>query len=325
MIENMPMDPVYFGKFPSRGDFIKCAGNSKLLQQIDDWLSKSFMDVNDNDIRAEKYRQIQQLHFTLTSTQPDLGSLSGSILPSQDTSGRLFPFLYAGLVRLSNPKAFIQHLPVESEKSWLASYETAQRVIESQQDSAALSLLKSSELSYGYDSNIDYYEFLRVTSIMRAEQLYEHVEEDYSLANSLIALGLLFQPVVSQGFANLRKFLRFQLPVERAEAMQMATFWVDMLSSFLRNHPVNLLCVLTKQADSWYMLIGFHGLESKLLSSVIAQIWHDETWINMNDSAWITDYINSDAGLERFYDVLSDQTQSLFEVRNLFKEIFAGM
>lgn len=324
MIQNKPMEPIYFGKFPSRGDFIKSAGNSKLIQQIDDWLSKSFMDVDDNDARAEKYRQINELHFTLSSNLPDLGTLCGSILPSQDTSGRLFPFLYAGLVRLSNPKAFIQNLPVESETNWVAAYDVAHSVVTAEQDADALLLLKEAELSYGFDSNVNYYEFLRVTSVMRAERLYDHVSEDYSLANSLIGLGLLFQPVVSQGFANLRKFLRFQLPVERTEAIHMATFWIDMLSSFLRNHAVNFLCVMTRQADSWHMLVSFHGLEPKLLSSVIAQAWHDEQWINMNDSAWIADYINTDAGLERLYDVLSDQTQSLFEVRNLFKEIFAG-
>ena len=53
----------YFGKIPSRGDFVKGSDNPALIKVLDDWLAFA-MDLMSNDARGKlHYDSVAPLHF----------------------------------------------------------------------------------------------------------------------------------------------------------------------------------------------------------------------------------------------------------------------
>jgi type VI secretion system protein ImpM len=81
----------YFGKIPSRGDFVKACDNPALVMQLDDWLARA-MDLlmADADWKA-RYDTVAPLHFAILGPRRR-HAIAGHIVASADQSGRRFPF-----------------------------------------------------------------------------------------------------------------------------------------------------------------------------------------------------------------------------------------
>ena len=68
----------YFGKIPSRADFVKGGSDPKVLQVLDDWLARS-MEMLSTDARWKlTYDAVQPLHFALFGPRRK-GAIAGHI------------------------------------------------------------------------------------------------------------------------------------------------------------------------------------------------------------------------------------------------------
>ena len=77
----------YFGKIPSRADFVKGGSDPKVLQMMDDWMARS-MDMLSTDARWKlTYDAVQPLHFALFGPRRR-AAIAGHIAASSDQSSR---------------------------------------------------------------------------------------------------------------------------------------------------------------------------------------------------------------------------------------------
>ena len=96
----------YFGKVPSRGDFIKGSDNPALIKTLDDWLARA-MDLLASDARWKlSYDALAPLHFAIIGPRRR-HAIAGHIVASSDQSSRRFPFLMMSTLEVSEPAEFV--------------------------------------------------------------------------------------------------------------------------------------------------------------------------------------------------------------------------
>lgn len=107
-LENPNLICGYFGKLPEFGDFIKYnSGNDEILV-IDKWIQEglSLAELKPKNEREKIYRKSLPFRFFYPFAGTDK-LIAGIIFPSQDKSGRNFPFL----MFLNFYKSIFHHVP----------------------------------------------------------------------------------------------------------------------------------------------------------------------------------------------------------------------
>ena len=107
----------YFGKLPSRGDFVKASDNPALLKILDDWLAQA-MDLLSADARWKlTYDALPPMQFAFIG--PRRGrAIAGHIAASSDASSRRFPFLMMSTMEVEQPAAFVANSPLVLSRLW---------------------------------------------------------------------------------------------------------------------------------------------------------------------------------------------------------------
>ena len=147
-------------------------------------------------------------------------------------------------------------------------------------------------------------------------------QQQYEFAQSLIALGLLLQPITSQGVKKLNKGLLLPLTAEPKTSL-MATFWLDLIANFIRGQNVELSIAIWNQPQP-ILGVGFQGADIVGLSEMMQNNLHSDHWVHVANAAWVDSYLENDAGLATFEQVLCDPHLSLQDALQLFKRIFLG-
>ncbi|WP_150326518.1 type VI secretion system-associated protein TagF, partial [Enterobacter hormaechei] len=84
----------YFGKLPSRGDFVKSANNVQLLDTLDRWLAQGMELLAEAPDWKSTYDSWKPVQFAFLGSQSKL-AIAGTLMASSDLSSRRFPFLTA--------------------------------------------------------------------------------------------------------------------------------------------------------------------------------------------------------------------------------------
>lgn len=120
--------PGFFGKLPSRGDFVDRRLPHRLVQRLDDWIQESLALCMESDEDWEDaFHDSPCWRFT-TGLGGDPPGLAGVILPSQDRVGRSFPLVLA--LPLTAPPG------LGFPEDWGAAYQTLAALARETLDSA---------------------------------------------------------------------------------------------------------------------------------------------------------------------------------------------
>ena len=88
----------FFGKMPSRGDFVRAGLPSGLVQALDEWwqdVLPGSRTILGEDAWTEAWMEAPIWRFLLPAGQCGAGPVVGLWLPSTDKAGRLFPLIIA--------------------------------------------------------------------------------------------------------------------------------------------------------------------------------------------------------------------------------------
>ncbi|SDF45898.1 MULTISPECIES: type VI secretion system-associated protein TagF [unclassified Duganella] len=310
----------YFGKLPSRADFIKAAHNVALASLLDDWLA-DVMNLLSTDPRWKlNYDAMQPLNFAFIGTR-SRRAIAGYLAASSDSSQRRYPFLAMSSIEVDVPSGFIASSPLVFAPLWDELKQLGADVLSVADPEAALQTLSATHI------HIDpadaqhgkiFLDFLERHNIGALEAMLSSA----SVRQTILAIGLLLQPVRRSGAGRLDKSLVLPLPQPGRQRYLVAAFWLDLIAPFLLHADFELSLFLADLAGQPSLVIGFGGAAPETLAAIIDPHSAAEHQIRFDYAGWVDELIAGDPVVQKFSAYLEQGRLSLRSAQALFHETF---
>jgi type VI secretion system protein ImpM len=314
----------YFGKLPSRGDFVRSTAEPMLVQALDGWMSQALVLLRDRAHWQATYDAAAPVQFAILGTRSHSG-LAGHLVTSHDSAGRRFPFVMAATFELPKPTAFLPRSPVALCPLWCRLGAQVRLAQEAQDFALVQGRLAHLPLAVEVDDELSEERrafFLQHFSLERFESVVSPPEDGFSMRQTLLALGLLLRPVRSRGPAQLEKALVLPLPRDPMPRPHVLTLWVDLVAGFFKGMPVEMALFVTTHGDQPVLVVGFHGAAPATLRSVIDPEYCREYNVAVGEAKWVEEVLAADDGLRALSNRLRDSSLSLATASELFRETF---
>jgi type VI secretion system protein ImpM len=319
---------AYFGKVSSRGDFVRSTQQGALTQMLDQWLSQGLELVSVDPRWKQRYDQVGPCRFAFLGVRSKV-ALAGHMIPSVDSSGRRFPFVAAGSFEIDAPLPFMSHAPMALSRLW-SRLETIGREACAAEDATA-SLGKAVQTKLEIDTSFNAYatsfdDFLEMQTVGSLEELLRAAHPGLELRRTLLAVGLLLQPVPASGVSRLDKGLALPLPDDPLYAPFVGAFWMSLVAPFLARGDFELaLFVLRRQpGGSSELCIGFAGGSPATLQAIFDADKRDEAFVEVVAADWADEHADDDYAIKKLSSYLMQPQLSMSQALRTFKECFLG-
>ncbi|WEV49823.1 type VI secretion system-associated protein TagF [Acinetobacter sp. ESL0695] len=316
-MQTLSSTPFYYGKNPSRGDFIKSKGQNALTQTIDQWITQALDVCIKSDDFSVRYNNLAPLDFFIANPQGK-NFLVANLVASEDSSGRKFPMVLGQFLEVQSPLENMLYAPYAYKQVLLnllrenISLRKVTNSTELLEHLADLNTQIEVFTAHGHTDFLDehtVYSFAKLMNMTMAE-----------LAQMMIALGLLLQPVIQHGTGKLNKVL--VIPIfNDTYKYEISAFWVGLINQFIGKQNTDVLIGVLHQ-ESPVLLFGFQGTDIRALSDILIQDFSTSRWVALKDTAWIEQYLDQNIGLVRLKQALCDRQMSLRQGIKMFMQIF---
>ncbi|MDI1259668.1 type VI secretion system-associated protein TagF [Aquabacterium sp.] len=317
---------LYFGKLPSRGDFVRSAHHASVIQSLDQWQAQAMERLSTDPRWKLVYDQAPAVQFAILGLHSQVG-LAGHWLASQDASGRRFPFITAGVFDVTDQIDFIQHGPLVLARLW-ARLEQVARVAHAATDLAHAQASLTTPIEGALKTSgprLELVDFLETHTVASLEQMLAASGARVSVRQTLLALGTLLQPVMAQGAGKLHKGLRLPLPSDAGLRWPVACFWLSLILGFFKRVDAELALFVTTHGTHPELILCFQGASAASLCSVIDPEALLRDTVEVTQADWVEDCLEDDYGLRKLSNYLCDPALSLAQALRTFEEIFLGV
>ncbi len=326
MTREMSAAVSYFGKLPSRGDFVRTLDNHQLMALLDRWAGAGIELLSQEPNWKQLYDSASDVDYAFLGSRSRL-AICGHFLPSRDASERRFPFLSAIRLDVSDPLGFIARSPMALMRLWAGLGQKAAQAQAADDPTAVLRELADSR----YDLRTDpaayaapFRDFTGMQTVGSMEALLHQAGHAHAqLKFMLPALGLLLQPLLAGGPAQIDKGLEFPLPRDALYRPLVASFWLDLVVGFIARADFEL-AILASQEQTPRLIVGFNGADSQILQAVLDPRVASEYLIRIEDSEWVEDQLAGDYALNKLASYIDRPELSLQTARKIFGETFLG-
>lgn len=323
---------IYFGKIPSRGDFIRNAQAGPIIQVFDQWVSGA-MELLSTDPRWKLiYDGHDRINFAFFDSQAN-HFVAGTLACSQDSSARRFPLVCAvNLECETSAEAgaaqekgqLFRGLPLYLAHVWA---QTEHWVTLGMSDVTESTLTAFSGATIRLDNlptglMTEYQSFCDTMSIDSVQSLLEINNKRVNFRQTVMGLGLLLQPTLSNHGGSLNKGLRLPLPNDEYFVPLVSAFWMDLLYGFTEHMEAEFSLLKSCGIGSNFC-VGFNGASSRALHAQFVD-GVDESHIDIAEADWIEQYLDSDYGLQKLSVYLQHPNLSLAKLKETFNEVFLG-
>jgi type VI secretion system protein ImpM len=331
-----PVAMVYFGKLPSRGDFVRSSQQAALTQTLDRWLTQALEVMSQDPHWKPAYDKAEPLHFAFLGAT-NKAALAGHLLASTDASGRRFPFIAAGTFEVEAPLDFMGRSPLVLARLWARFEQAARAACVAEDATPQLAEMNRAQVELdtepgAYDAS--YRDFLEMQTIGGLQQILQSQHPQVDVRRIFLALGLLLQPVPSSGNSQLEKGVRLPLPADPMLQPLVATLWMDLVSRFLSRGDFEVVLFLPQAGASTMnmagsmsaasLAIGFAGGSPASLHAALDRRVGDEVFVVLSRPEWVDAFADQDYGVKKLAGYLEQPQLSLRQARATFREAFLG-
>ncbi|MEQ6341814.1 MAG: type VI secretion system-associated protein TagF [Gammaproteobacteria bacterium] len=316
----------YFGKIPTRGDFIKATDNMPLVTVLDDWLAQA-MTLLSADLRWKiTYDAVQPMHFAFIGPRRKR-AIAGHLIASYDHAHRRFPFLTMSTMEIEDPSDFVARSPMVLSRLWNRLETQTVGVISASDPAAQLQALSSTAIdiklgALAYDAVFT--DFLDIQTIGALDLMLAQAGFKGTSRQTLLALGFLLQPVMASGSSRLEKSLILPLPYDPMYRYLVASFWMNVITPFLLRADFELALFFTNTHESPTMVVGFSGASSRTLHAIMDPQTGLEHHIAFEDAQWVEEQVEADYGMKKLSSYLVQPNLSLKSALESFHAAFIG-
>jgi type VI secretion system protein ImpM len=327
MAQSQPTGAVYFGKVPSRGDFIKGSGQTQLIGMLDRWLSQSMEQMTSDPHWKSAYDTAAPLHFAFVGPRSRV-SVVGHLRPSHDASHRRFPFLTATTIDAPEGALF-RHAPAYFSQLWGRFKRITEQSCAAPEAAPVLQELQTldcpgeiASASQGDPLGI----FLRTHTLGRLESLLGAEKQPVDVRRIFLGLGLLLQPLLGSARITIEKGLSLPLPEDPMYRDLTAALWMSLISGFLQRTPAELQVLIGACNGQHRMIVGFNGATPRPLISLLSPHVMADNNIGLDDPDWVETHpdLTQNYGVAKLSSYLSRPDTALVSAVQSFNEVFLG-
>ncbi|QID18113.1 type VI secretion system-associated protein TagF [Nitrogeniibacter mangrovi] len=318
---------VYFGKVPSRGDFIKGAGHTQLIATLDRWLSSTMESLATDPHWKRTYDAASPLHFAFVGPR-SRNAVIGHLSPSHDASHRRFPFLAAASIEAAEGVLF-RHAPAHFSQLWGRFKRISEQTLRTDQVMPVLTTLQTLDCqgeiaaaAQGDPLGI----FLRTHTLAHLERLLGDESRPADIRRIFIALGILLSPLAGSARVHIEKGLSLPLPADPMYRDLTAALWMSLVAGFLARSPVEVQVLVGAHEGRHRLVLGFNGATAAPLLSLLAPNTMNEHNIALDDPDWIETHpeLSNHYGIAKLSSCLCRADTALSSAVTMFNEVFLG-
>ncbi|WP_206951251.1 type VI secretion system-associated protein TagF [Trinickia acidisoli] len=327
MTQSVQAQLAYFGKIPSRGDFVKSTHNPQLLQTLDRWVAQATELLAEDPRWKIVYDNAKPMHFAFLGSQSRL-AIAGHLMSSHDVSSRRFPLLAATALEVERPLAFLARSPLAFARLWSRAATQMRTLYDCEEPGAALQALGDTQvpIDVGVANSHEgtFSDFVEHQTLAGLEQMLLASGHPVRLRGAMLALGSLLKPVMLSHAPNLERGLTLPLPNDTFYRSLVATFWLELIAPFLAQADFEIAIFIGNIAERERLVIGFNGASAKTLHSVVDPQAYATHNIDIDDPEWIDDHAQNEHGISKLVSYLDQPQLSLRIALDTFREAFVG-
>ncbi|WP_295757659.1 type VI secretion system-associated protein TagF [Undibacterium sp.] len=317
----------YFGKIPSRGDFIKAADNLALIEVLDGWLAQTMALLAEDPRWKIGYDGAKPLDFAFIGPRKKR-AIAGHIIASSDMAQRRFPFLTMSEMEIDEPTEFVSSSPIILSRLWNRLAMQGVGIVAAADPAIPLQTLAATKIELELRNNAydaAFSDFLDMQTLGALDRMLGQAGFQGNVRQLILALGMLLQPVMASNSSRLEKSLVLPLPNDPMYRYLVAAFWMHLITPFLARADFELALFFVQLEQHPAMVLGFSGASARSLQAILDPQIGKEHHISFDHAQWVEDQLGSDFGLKKFSSYLAQPDLSLKTTLDQFATTFIGI
>jgi type VI secretion system protein ImpM len=327
MSDGLATPATCFGKLPTRGDFVKGPNQHQLISMLDRWISSGMESLSEDPRWKIAYDMAPAVDFAFVGARSRI-SVIGHLKPSQDASGRRFPFLTVATVERDD-QLMLRCAPAGLSRPFGVLRNAAQAGLDGAEVGSILTDL--GDLNTGSDFSLALQadplgHFVRRTTVSALNEMIAPQDSVEVTRRIILAIGLLMRPILGNASITIDKEIVMPLPTDDRYRNLVAGLWLYLISAFIRNTGLELQVLIAPWGRYARMVIGFNGASPRTLLAVMSPHSVPDSVIDLHDPEWIEDHgdLVHDYGVAKLSSYLSQPAITLEAAVNTFREVFLG-
>jgi type VI secretion system protein ImpM len=317
---------LYFGKIPSRGDFVKSGSGTQVIALIDNWVAKGMEMLSATPGWKSDYDDTAPRDFLFLSPRKR-HAIYGTLIASADASNRRFPFITATLFEVEDALAFLSASPLVLERH--ANYQRAliQHAAKAHDAADTLSTLDGTNLAIepALEKIAEGYQrYLGRTTIAGLTNALAIDAEHATVRQMVLSIGYLLQPILVNYAQAPQKGLTIPLPRDPVESALVKSLWLELISVFLARAEFELAVFSGIHHGTPKLIVTFNGAAPHAFHALFERQAALDYLIEADQAAWVDEYAAQDAAMYKLSSYLEHGELSLQQMVQTFRQSFAG-
>jgi len=175
-----------------------------------------------------------------------------------------------------------------------------------------------------YDASVR--DFIELETVGSLQGMLRETGHPIDVRQTVLALGLLLQPVLGSDGQSLSKGLSLPLPADPFYRPLVATFWLELVVPFLQRGDFEVALFLPRSEGPARptLAISFSGGSAAHLRAILDEAAAPEAFIDPTPADWVEDQVQNDYAVKKLSSYLQQSQLSLKQAMATFREAFLG-